>query len=554
MILLRLVLLVAVVFQCYCLSFSSYDVHFASTSTDYYGQSIATDGETLAVGAGSASEGCDTIFIYEDPLDLSSEIKLPNPTRGDSFFGLHIAMSEGTILVVDSNSTSNIVYFAEKVDGTWSLAAVAMPADLQDVSMRTTGYDIRGDTAMVTFSNGTVGIFRESNNIWTFTQRFDFGDRYYLGTGVTISETQAAFTLLEYDTNDTCAELSLQLLDLDPATGQYTVGQTLNDTFGCHGINGRPNFSPDGTSIAIGAWFVHENEVPFVTVYSHGEGAWAKANITLPESNRDLTYSMFGARLAWVDDATLAVTANLYNNGGNSDGAVLIYTLTEGDWAIEKILLPPDEAIIGTQPQFGSSIAYCSESDALVVGAMGASILSSSSGKIFVFHDGTGAGDGASSDSTVFLVLAMTGGWFGLLALCVLAVVLFLVTIFVCSALAMTAAYSITAEVRNKARDEAQILGSTLASAAVSRVVTPSAAVATIEVQGDASTDEEGEESTHTRHPSQTTLGSKPVLTPARLSPMGAAKLPALLTPPRTMPVLPPMARPGVSLVKREDA
>ncbi|KAG9391239.1 hypothetical protein J8273_7513 [Carpediemonas membranifera] len=538
----RLLSFFVLAFFCSALSFDAFESSFTAKGSSF-GRYLATDGSILAAGADSGPDGTDYIHIFEDPLDMSTEILIPNPTRSNSYFGRKMAMSDGRLIVLDRNETANIVYFIEKVDGAYETTEALLPDALQGRNMNFMDWDIRGNTAMVSFNDSSIVVFsRDANTGWGHTQVIKHPGGHAPPAGLALSDTQAV--LLMWDADPDLAAY-VQFMDKDPATGLFSFGETVHDMMPSHYTNGPPQFSPDGRSVAFGVWYTGVINNPYAVVLAPDGGGWTKSTLAIDHADATL----FGTRLAWLSDAILAVGAQTTIVDGRIDGSVFIFTLSDDTWALtDTLTTPADERSFKTESRFGINLAYVTDLDALAVGASSIRVSASSSGKVFVFHDGTGAGDGASSDSTVLLVLAMTGGWFGLLALCVLVVVLFFTTILVCSVVAMATGYAITTQYRKPSGDAAPILTSTV----VSRVVTPSATASTIEVQGDAS-DDEGE-STHARHPSLTTLGSKPVLPPVRLPPMGAAKLSALLTPPRTMPVLPPMARPGVSLVKREES
>ncbi len=142
---------------------------------DYYGVSVAIDGNTAVVGANRKSSNNGAIYIYTRSGGVWSEqANIPAPGISDFYFGTSVAISGETIVVGakgDSSETGDAHIYVRS-GSTWSRQQGIWGSDQSVGDGYGNTVDIDGDTVVVgaSFKNSITGsayVYTRSGTTWT---------------------------------------------------------------------------------------------------------------------------------------------------------------------------------------------------------------------------------------------------------------------------------------------------------------------------------------------------------------------------------------------------
>ncbi|KAG9390442.1 hypothetical protein J8273_7792 [Carpediemonas membranifera] len=525
------VILASIIIVCSASTLPSYYGSRTLPDVDGLGIFMNTDGKTL-ISSTKEVYSRQAFVIYDDPMDLSKVTIINAPVDvSPNFWGSNPAVSGDTIVVFSQNATKNFVHFIERVDGVWRISEGTIPSDLQAYpETALSGPSFAGDKLVVLAFPSTLLVYAKSASGWVPTQRLDLINHtkaYTTTVGTTVFIPMYVEATNVY---------FLQQVDYDSNTGQFALGPTFGEEehpagFAMWGVSA---ISPSAAHVAVATPF-NFSGMPRVDIYSDdGASGRSMTSIHAPDGMLPQDFSFFGLGMAFIDDETLVIGAYLCDPGSNGEqvGCAIEFGLKDGVWVNQTMIeLPAANRTGGGQPQFGRQVVYCRDAGALVISAPNYEVNDSAAGVLFLYHDPSNDSAGAN---TIAVIAAVAAGCLSVTAVVAIVMLLTMVGVITCATVGVGATYGIALNIINKKKNA--VVGSVAP-------LSPAGETTTLEVEDGASTEEDNEfseeESTHTRHPSQTTLGSKPVLPPARLPPMGAAKLPPLLAPTRAMPVLP---------------
>ncbi len=298
---------------------------------DYFGRSVAMDGDTAIVGANgdrANTNGYDSGSAYiftRSGTNWTQQTKLLAPD-GDSYdyFGTSVAIDGDTAIVGvhgddDDGTNSGSAYIFTRSGANWTQQAKLLASDGAVGDQFGVTVAIDGNTAIVgTFdddngdSSGSAYIFTRSGSTWTQQAKLlaSDGDSYdYFGTSVAIDGDTAIV-----------------------------------------GANEDNNTNGDSSGSAY--------------IFTRSGSTWTQQAKLLASDGA--SYDKFGRSIA-IDGDTAIVGANEDNNtNGNGSGSAYIFTRSGTNWTQQDKLLASD----GTAGDyFGTSVAM--DGDTAIVGAYG---------------------------------------------------------------------------------------------------------------------------------------------------------------------------------------
>ena len=339
-------------------------------TNDWFGYSVAVDGDTIVVGAYQPSYQVDGVTIErpgaayvftKDPLtgEWSAPIKLiASDGVADDWFGHSVAVDGDTIVVGaykddDNGDQSGSAYIFTKPSGGWKNWGSLKDSAKAEL------------TAKLTASGGaTFDYFGHSVAV----------DRDTIVVGAYLHDAGAAYVFTRDSDSGEWGET--------PVSGTHRI-ETVKLTAADDGDQFGHSVAVDGNTVVVGA---RKNNAAYVFVFIPDSGAWSEA-AKLAASDSDKSEE-FGSSVA-VRDRTIVVGADYANidvceevdqDGKCEDnfrsGAAYLFTKPANvDWSndpnkdyrteSDKLILPTDERERGDE--FGNSVALDGQS--IVVGA-----------------------------------------------------------------------------------------------------------------------------------------------------------------------------------------
>ena len=338
----------------------------------YFGTSVAVEGDTVVVGADSATVGTNTYqgaaYVFQrqgNSWVQVQELTASDGAAGDQF-GYRVAIAGDTIVVgaftatVDSNYNQGAAYIFTRAGDTWTESQKLISDDggyFDDfgsaVALDPTGtiayIGAIGATIGMNAAQGAVYVFEQSNGTWDQVQK------------LTVPDGEA------YDDFGTRIALdgSTMLIGANDAT-----------------VNGDPG---------VGEAFV----------FTYTDGSWLQTQKLTASDGQPEDY--FGISTALQGDTALIGANNATVDGNGYQGAVYVFSLANGVWTQSGKLVAEDG---GQGDYFGISLSL--DGIDVLIGADGATIgANSDQGAVYVFENGNGGwqqiqkltvADGATED------------------------------------------------------------------------------------------------------------------------------------------------------------
>lgn len=336
---------------------------------------LSADGSTLAVGAvGESSQGADpadnsldqsgAVYVFtrsQGTWQQQARLKATNPDRYDNF-GISVALNaNGDTLAVgatledsqgsdplDNNGAGNgAAYVFTRSDGHWQQQAYLK-------AFNTDPHDHFGISVALNASGDTLAVGAEGES----SQGTDPLDNSLFASGAVYVYTRSGTTWQRQ-----------AFLKATPAD--------LQDYFGF-----RVALSASGDTLAVGAWGDSGQNDNLVFsgaayVFTRSGNTWQQqAYLTASNPNaRDrfgvsVTLSANGDTLAVGAEDESSRSSDPLDNGGSSNGAVYVFTRSNGHWQQQAYLKAAN-----TDPEdfFGTSLALSGDGATLAVGAKGES-------------------------------------------------------------------------------------------------------------------------------------------------------------------------------------
>lgn len=321
------------------------------TGGDAFGCGLGLQGDTLVVGAeehdhdGVNNAGAAYVFVRTGGLwaEQAELVAADIGTYTGEFFGSSVALDGDTIAVgarmadLDAGVNAGAVYVFVRVDGAWTQQAKLSASDAGPQDWFGRAVALRGDTLLIgapqddfggLTNAGAVYVFTRSAGVWTQVAKLTalnaaggnyFGEEIALdGDTAVIGAEQAAAGSV---TRAGAAYVFVRSGGVWTQSAKLVAGDpTMNDWFGCA-------VALDGDRLVVGARGDDHSAVAdagAAYVFSRAAGVWtqqAKLTATLPAAGDD-----FGTAVAASLD--VAVIGAPYDDGATEDaGATYVFEL-----------------------------------------------------------------------------------------------------------------------------------------------------------------------------------------------------------------------------------
>jgi hypothetical protein len=358
---------------------------FTGASNAVFGNSLATDGSTVVVGAynDNATKGAAYVYLLTGSTwALQQVLTAPDGAANDQF-GYAVAISGNTATIGAGNKANGqgYVYVFTRTGITWSLEAEFTSSDGQPGDCFGCAIALRGGTALIGANyrlGGTGGayIFTGSGSTWQQGQEF---------VGASGSTEQFGYSVA-LSTSGTTAVVGA--FEFSNATGHAYVFTSNGSTWsqqallaasggGTSGANFGYSVAVDGNTAIVGAYGQGA-----AYVFTSSAGVWSQQAVLTASGSAYFGYSvaLSGATALVGAFETTGTTTVPPTTVLPTIGAAYVFTNTSGTWSQQQELpaqLPPQS---GQSQSFGWSVAL--SPSAAVVGALS---VSNFSGAAYVF-------------------------------------------------------------------------------------------------------------------------------------------------------------------------
>jgi hypothetical protein len=346
-----------------------------AATVDFFGWSVALDGDTALVGAYRDKDaGVDSGSAYvftRSGSSWSEQVKLTatDGAAGDRF-GHSVAISGDTAMVGASRddgaagTNQGSAHIFERVGGQWVQNMTMLLSSTPDAD-DDFGFPvaIEGDTAVVCdylddgpagVDQGSVTVFNRINGVWTQTQLLyasDAAPGEGFGSNVSLDGDTMVITAI----GDLPAG---SVYVFTRSAGVWTEDSKLIPSV-------PPGFGSVGWGLDIDGDKVITGNINdgLAVIFRQNGSIWAQEAVISPPPGQDL--EAFGASTA-LDGDTAAVGAFFYDGAaGENQGAVYVYTHAGGIWSFQARITPADAA---AGDQLGRFVDL--EGDTLVASAL----------------------------------------------------------------------------------------------------------------------------------------------------------------------------------------
>ena len=369
-----------------------------AAADDFFGESVAVDGDTLIVGASAESDlGTDAGAAYVFVLGggtWTQEAKL-TASDGAAFdnFGRSVAIDGDTAIVgawLDDASAFNSgsAYVFVRSGTTWTQEAKLTPADPEAEDVFGQSVAIDGDTVVVGAylsddagsATGSAYVFIRSGTTWSQQAKLLSGDAAgndHFGISVSVSGDTALIGARLDDLVSVNAGSAYAFVRSGTTWSEQAklvpIDSDLGDTFG-------ESVSLSGEIALIGAPFNDDagTDSGSAYVFVRSGSTWSQQFKLLPMD--DQSGDNFGNRVS-LSGGTAVVAALKDDDAGSDSGSAYVFVLDQGTWVEEDKLVAGDGA---ADDEFGQSVSV--DGGRVLVGARFHDDAGTSSGSAYVFN------------------------------------------------------------------------------------------------------------------------------------------------------------------------
>ncbi len=392
-------------------------------ASDYFGYSVALDGDTALVGAvsdGALNINPSSAYVFTRSGNTwTQQAKLvAGDGASNDYFGASVALDGNTALVgaiyddVGVNGDQGSAYVFTRSGATWTQQAKLVAGDGAAGDTFGNSVALDGDTALVGVCRDDVGansdqgsayVFTRSGSTWTQQAKLTAGDGAegdFFGSSVAL-DGDTTLVGANYDDVSSSSQGSAYVFTRSGSTWIQQAKVTAGDAT-ARALLGW-SVALDGDTALVGAY---ADDVGAISdqgsayVFTHSGSTWThQAELT---AGNGATGDWFGDSVA-LDGDTALVGAYTDDVGANSDqGSAYVFTRSGNMWTQEAKLTADDGA---AGDWFGYSVVL--DGDTALVGATYDDVSSSNQGSAYVFtRSGTKwmqqakltAGDGATYD------------------------------------------------------------------------------------------------------------------------------------------------------------
>jgi len=393
-------------------------------SYDFFGTSVALDGETALVGAYRDDVGANmdegSVYVFTrigTTWTQQAKLVASDGAAGD-WFGYSVALNGDTALVgactTGTISQQGSAYVFSRSGTTWTQQAKLMPGDGVPRNFFGISVALDGNTALVgaygddvgaNFSQGSAYVFTRSGNTWTQQAKLVASDGApidYFGASVALDGNTALVGAYGDDVGANSDQGSAYVFTRSGATWTQQAKLVAGD--GAEGDFFGTSVALDGDTALVGAYTdnVGANfSQGSAYVFARSGTTWTQ-QVKLAADDGE-AYDYFGWSVA-LDGDTALVGTSADDVGANSNqSSAYLFTRIGTTWAQESRLTAGDGA---ANDRFGYSVAL--DGDTALVGAVydtagaissqGSAYVFTRSGNTWTQQAKLTAADGASYD------------------------------------------------------------------------------------------------------------------------------------------------------------
>jgi len=303
-----------------------------------FGGAIATDGNTMAVGV---QHSPFAVYVYTNNNGAWTEqAKLFSPTGIlTDRFGASLAVQGNTLIVGAGTGTNSVAYVYTNSNGTWIQQQALVPVGGSGASFAGSslnGIYLSGNTLAVgapseptsAGNTGSVYIFTETNGVWIQEARITPNDPLVAGFGISVAVQNGTLVVgAPFTTSATIFNPGAAFV-FTRQNGQWTQQTRLDPPDPVPaGLYGQ-FVTLDGTTAVVGAPNPSEADV-----YVQNNGVWSlQALIVGPED------SDFGTSVKVIGDLLLVTAYDDIATTGIFSGDAFIYTRGGSTWTEQPSL------------------------------------------------------------------------------------------------------------------------------------------------------------------------------------------------------------------------
>ncbi|MGI9256961.1 MAG: fibronectin type III domain-containing protein, partial [Salinispira sp.] len=360
---------------------------WASTrrANDNFGYSVAVDGDTAIIGAydGGINKGSAYVFTRSGSTwTQQQELTADDGANGD-YFGYSVAVDGDTAIVgaYGDESSTGSAYVFTRSGSTWTQQPKLTADDGAGSDYFGYSVAVHGDTAIVgawgdDSSTGSAYVFTRSGSAWTQQPKLTASDKLTsdrFGTSVAVDGNTAIVGAYRDESSTGSAYVFTRSGSAWPPQQQKLTADddgAINDNFGI-------SVAVDGNTAIVGA-YGDESSTGSAYVFTRSSSTWTRQQKLTADDGAASDW--FGYSVA-VDEDTDTAIVGAYQDE-SSTGSAYVFTRSSSTWTEQKKLTADDGA---DEDSFGTSVAV--DGDTAIVGAYGtdASNTKLNAGSAYIF-------------------------------------------------------------------------------------------------------------------------------------------------------------------------
>ena len=315
--------------------------------------------------------------------------RLVNPDRSeDDFFGASVAVDGDTMVIganraeVGSGAFAGAAYVFESVDGRWVWTQTITSSNATDGDLFGNSVDIDGNTIVVSAANegaereGAAYVFVQADGVWVEQARLGLDDsNAFDGFGGSVAVDGDTIVVGAVRGEGPSVDEGAVYV-FNRANGRWTQQATLNASDGETGNRFGEKVAIDDDTILVGSPRAQDSGAAYV--FANSGGAWAQEAILL--AGNAGSGAEFGDSLALSGDTAIVGAPRSVGGGIDLAGAAYVYTRVGTFWSEQQVLVGSDTA---TGDFFGAAVAI--DEDHAVVGATFGDSAGGAAGSAYLF-------------------------------------------------------------------------------------------------------------------------------------------------------------------------
>ena len=359
-------------------------------SYDAFGVSVAVDGDTALIGSwgdDDNGENSGSAYVFTRNAGVWTEQAKLTASDGTDFdyFGHSVAVDGDTALIGASEDDDNGLYSGSayvftRNAGVWTEQAKLTASDGASGAIFGWSVAVDGDTALIgAYGTGSAYVFTRNAGVWTEQAKLTASDRASGDTfGINVA-VDGDTALIGAPRDDDNGLYSGSAYVFTRNAGVWTEQAKLTASDGASGDAFGVSVAVDGDTVLIGSWGDDDNGEfsGSAYVFTRNAGVWTEqAKLTASDG---ASVDDFGVSVA-VDGNTALIGANEDDDNGENSGSAYVFTRNAGVWTEQAKLTASDGA---SDDEFGVSVAV--DGDTALIGSWHDDDNGESSGSAYVF-------------------------------------------------------------------------------------------------------------------------------------------------------------------------